>query len=277
MPMDVNPLSALSTEPRGGERLGLTLPPGSFVTETHSGPWPEPLLWVADGIAGTAAWAQCAPARGGGGLQPVLLEDDAGVAGWWNTELDPGMMSVPDDHDAEGVLRESWHAAVADTEENEDDEGEGETIAPYSSDWPGLAPRGYAAADPDAIAAEVAAGLVEHRLSSPRLALAPAVRSADLPAAIGWTGPLNHENDVARLCAVLRSWEDRFGVRVIALSYDRLDLSVAAPPQTVEEALAVAVEHFAFCPDNIWQGYETLRLYAEEALVGNSHWTFWWD
>ncbi|MGW4444511.1 DUF4253 domain-containing protein [Streptomyces sp. NPDC004682] len=109
------------------------------------------------------------------------------------------------------------------------------------------------------------------------LALVPAARSADLAAAIGWTGPVGDEDDAARLCAVLRSWEDRFGVRLIALSHDRLDLSVAAPPQTVEDALAVAVEHFAFCPDNVWQGYETLRLYAEEALVGSRHWTFWWD
>ncbi|MGW4303581.1 DUF4253 domain-containing protein [Streptomyces sp. NPDC004646] len=198
-------------------------------------------------------------------------------ADWWNTELSPGRMSVPGDHDGEDVLKELWHAAVADTEENEDNEDAGETIAPFTGDWPGLAPRQLAAADPDAIAAEVAASLVEHRLSSPRLALAPAARSADLAAAIGWTGPVGDEDDAARLCAVLRSWEDRFGVRLIALSHDRLDLSVAAPPQTVEDALAVAVEHFAFCPDNVWQGYETLRLYAEEALVGSRHWTFWWD
>jgi hypothetical protein len=276
MPMNANPLSALSTEP-SGETLGLGLPPGSLVTEAHSGQWPEPLLWVADGIAAPAAWAQYAPTRDVVGLRPLLLEDDARIAGWWNSELDPGMMSAPGDHDAEAVLREFWHAAVADTEENEEDEDEGETIAPYSSNWPGLAERRPTVADPDTTAAEVAAGLVEHRLSSSRLALAPAVCSADIPAVIGWTGPLNHENDVARLCAVLRSWEDRFGVRVVALSHDRLDLSVAAPPQTVEEALAVAVEHFAFCPDNIWQGHETLRLYAEEALVGNTHWTFWWD
>jgi hypothetical protein len=83
---------------------------------------------------------------------------------------------------------------------------------------------------------------------------------------------------VARLCAALRSWEDRFRVRVIALSYARLDLSVAAPPQTPGEALAVAAEHFAFCPDNIWRGWiETIHLYAKEALVGNTHWTSWWD
>ncbi|MBT2448697.1 DUF4253 domain-containing protein [Streptomyces sp. ISL-43] len=44
----------------------------------------------------------------------------------------------------------------------------------------------------------------------------------------------------------------------------------------MEEALAVAAEHFAFCPDNIRQDHET-GLNAEEALVGSAHRTFWWD
>ncbi|MFC9499264.1 DUF4253 domain-containing protein [Streptomyces sp. NPDC056982] len=118
---------------------------------------------------------------------------------------------------------------------------------------------------------------VDGLCGAPVLALVPVGRAADLPAAIDWSGPVNYENDVARLCAILRSWDDRFGVQVVALSYARLDLSVAAPPQTLDTALAVAAEHFAFCPDNIWQGYETIRLYAEEGLVGNTRWTFWWD
>jgi hypothetical protein len=40
----------------------------------------------------------------------------------------------------------------------------------------------------------------------------------------------------------------------------------------------VAAEHFAFCPDNIWQGWRPFTLvgYAER-LVGAAAWTFWWD
>ncbi|CAL9520108.1 DUF4253 domain-containing protein [Streptomyces sp. enrichment culture] len=53
-------------------------------------------------------------------------------------------------------------------------------------------------------------------------------------------------------------WEDRFGVRVITLGRE-LPLSVAAPPPTPAQAREVAVEHFAFCPDNL-----LLR-------------SFWWD
>src|SRR5262249_20594856 len=115
------------------------------------------------------------------------------------------------------------------------------------------------------------------RLKDPRLALVPARRSADIPAAMGWSGPLNYENDVARLCTVLRSWEDRFGIRVVALTFDTLTLSVAAPPATQAAAEAGAAEPFAFCPDNITQtGPAPLRAYATD-LIGEPVWSFWWD
>ncbi|MGX1368278.1 hypothetical protein RKD19_003637 [Streptomyces canus] len=135
-------------------------------------------------------------------------------------------------------------------------------------------------ADPDIRAAETADALLDEGswFKDPRLALVPARRSADIPAAIGWTGPMNYEDDTARICAILRDWEDRFGIRVIALTFDQLVLSVAAPPTTKDAAEAVAAEHFAFCPDNITQGdHETLAAYAEHAVRGRRVWSFWWD
>ncbi|CAM5351347.1 DUF4253 domain-containing protein [Streptomyces avidinii] len=54
-------------------------------------------------------------------------------------------------------------------------------------------------------------------------------------------------------------------------------MSVAAPPRTVVRRLPVAAEHFAFCPDNIWQGFGSIRTYADEAVTGSGHWGFWWD
>ncbi len=103
-------------------------------------------------------------------------------------------------------------------------------------------------------------------------------RSADIPAAIGWTGPADHEDDVARLCAILRSWEDRFGIRIVALTFDQLVLSVAALPTTPPEAGAVAAEHLAFCPHTIRRGYgDDLRAYAEKELSGQHLWAFRWD
>ncbi|KUO14477.1 DUF4253 domain-containing protein [Streptomyces dysideae] len=261
-----NPLPKLTTDPTGSA-LGLHLPPGSLVDATVDGPWHEPLLWLADDMAAPGNWAALEAARRNAGLLPVVLEvgDRHGGPDVW--DLLPGDMSYPGDHDAEEVLADLWDECAADDEE-----------------WPGLAdtPASTSASDdPDTVAAEIADTLLEAGggpLKDPRLALVPARRSADIPAAIGWTGPANHENDTARLCAVLRSWEERFGIRVVALGFDHLLVSVAVPPTTLAEAEAVAAEHFAFCPDNILQSSDpTLHAYAERRLLNQPAWHFWWD
>ncbi|MER5931244.1 DUF4253 domain-containing protein [Streptomyces sp. NPDC002054] len=260
------------------------LPSGSPIVQDGT-----PLLWLSDGPPGPGSWALSRrPGAVPAGLLPVLLHDTHGPERWWEERLYPARMSDPDDHHVEVVLREYWEAVVPDEEEDEDPEGEGaELIAPFGRSWAGLAAPGVPSADaadaadgaagPEAVAAGTAEALLaEGRLRNPRLGLVPADRSADIPAAIGWTGPTNHENDTARISAVLRSWEERYGARVVALGYDVLELSVAAPPRTSAEALAVAAEHFAFCPDLVWQGAGSLREYAQE-LPGTGEWTFWWD
>ncbi len=76
----------------------------------------------------------------------------------------------------------------------------------------------------------------------------------------------------------MRGWEQRFGARVVAVGPAALHPSVAEPPTTAEEALLVAAEHFAFCPDNVWQSSHpyALTAYAEQ-LSGTHCWEFWWD
>ena len=263
-----NPLPKLAS-------LGLRLPPGGLVLATDDGPWHEPLLWLADGRAAPGDWAALRRTAPSVGLLPVVLDVGAGHGGPELWELMPGEMSYPGDHDAEDVLAEFWD------EYAEDD-----------ADWPGLAGTDPAGDDdtdleptsPPESAESVASDVVDSLLDGggplkdPRLALVPARRSADIPTAIGWTGPANHENDTGRLSAVLRSWEDRFGIRVVALGFDTLLVSVAAPPTTLAEAEALAAEHFAFCPDNIWQGSDTtLTAYAAHQLLNQPAWHFWWD
>ncbi|MFF6830084.1 DUF4253 domain-containing protein [Streptomyces longwoodensis] len=258
-----NPLPALATDP-SGRSLGLRLPPGRLIDVTEDGPWHEPLLWHADKSAAPGTWSALGGPAARAGLLPVLVDlggSQGGPEGW---ELMPGEVSYPGDHDPDEVLAEYWEECAAEDEP-----------------WPGLGEsRPGATATPDVRAAEVADGLSAECPSwfkDPHLALVSARRSADIPAAVGWTGPLNHESDVARLCAVLRTWEDRFGLRVVGLGFDVLVASLAAPPATLTEAEQVAAEHFAFCPDNVWQsGPGTLDAYAK-GLVGEHAWTFWWD
>ncbi|MFJ2936436.1 DUF4253 domain-containing protein [Streptomyces sp. NPDC087219] len=258
MAMIPNQLPRLAADPTG-RSLGLDLPPGAV-----TGPADSPYIWSGHSAAGPSAWGALRPAARTAGLLPVLLGGDWGLDRW---ELMPEEMSDPADHEAEEVLSEFWDANAP------------EEIA-GGAGWPGLAPAQPCDTDPDEAAAVVAEMLTEPGfwLEDARPALVPARRSADIPAVIGWTGPLNHENDVARLCAVLRSWEDRFGARVVALTFDQLVVSVAAPPQTPEEAEALAAEHFAFCPDNVDQGpHGGLRQYARTGLLDSPVWTFWWD
>ncbi|MEU9858718.1 DUF4253 domain-containing protein [Streptomyces sp. NPDC047974] len=286
MAMIPNQLPRLASDP-SGRSLGLDLPPGAL-----TGPADDPYLWAGHGPAGPGAWAALRPAARTAGLLPVLLGGDRGPEEW---DLEPEMTSDPAEHDAEDVLAGFWED-YADSEVPEEERdprvtavveelfgeqpGYAELLAPFAAGWPGLGPALPPRTDPDRAAAGLAGTLTAPGswLADARPALVRARRSADIPAAIGWTGPLNHEDDVARLSAVLRSWEDRFGARVVALTSDQLVVSVAAPPRTAEEAEAVAAEHFAFCPDVVTQGdHDTLRAYAREALVDAPAWSFWWD
>ncbi|MFE9632838.1 DUF4253 domain-containing protein [Streptomyces sp. NPDC006463] len=281
-PQAHHPLSVLAEDPQG-RCLGLELPPGTVIDAPGRRRWgkaAEPLVWVSDEAVGVGALAAYRnPALAAAGLQAVLFQDRPGLERWWQErEFSPERMSDPDDHHVEPVLRDFWAAVVPDPEEGE--EGE-ELIAPFGRDWPGLAEPGAAGPDgpdPEAAACALADELIEDgALPAPRLALVPAGRPADVPTAMGWCGPTNHENDTALVSAVLRSWEDRFGARVVALGFDELHVSVAAPPRTLVRSLPVAAEHFAFAPDNIWQGSGTLRAYTDEAVTGAAHWGFWWD
>lgn len=262
-----NPLPKLASDP-SGRSLGLQLPPGRLLDTTIDGPWHEPLLWRADVPAGPGGWAALGAPAGRAGLLPVLVDLGSGQGGPEDWELAPDQTSYPGDHDAEDVLAELWEAYDAGGAD-----GEG------GAEWPGLADAPKLVADPDTRAAEVADTLTEGLpwLRRPHLALVPARRSADIPAALGWSGPVDHEEDVARLCAVLRSWEDRFGIRVVALGHDHLAVSVAAPPAGPAEAEALTAEHYAFCPYTVLpDDGATLESYAR-GLIGERLWHFWWD
>ncbi|GHH20494.1 hypothetical protein GCM10018780_66980 [Streptomyces lanatus] len=256
-----NPLPRLAS-------LGLHLPPGGLVAATDQGPWHEPLLWLADDRATSEGWAEFRRTAPPVGLIPVVIDVGAGHDGPELWELMPGEMSYPGDHDPEEVLEDLW-----------------DELAQEDADWPGLAAAGDAegtgaAEDPESVADDIVDSLLADGspLKDPRLALVPARRSADIPAAIGWSGPVNHEDDTGRLSAVLRSWEDRFGIRVVTLGFDTLLVSVGNPPTTLAEAEALAAEHLAFCPDNLWQSSDsTIAAYAENQLLNQPAWYFWWD
>ncbi|MEQ1756253.1 MAG: DUF4253 domain-containing protein [Micropepsaceae bacterium] len=87
----------------------------------------------------------------------------------------------------------------------------------------------------------------------------------------GWNEcPQPHEH-----IAAFRRWRDRFGLELVAMSSDTLELRPARHPQTREDALALALEQYEFCPDLVDQGGPLEELAA--GLLAGNWWYFWWD
>lgn len=253
---------------------GVSLPAGLHVFPTEaSPPRSRPVLWVSTQPhrSLSAVLPKLYSAFPTTGLWPLALQSLRGVdeRPWVCGELDPGPCSAPDRFEALPVLSEWWvkHFPAG------DDPGEHEEflalVAPFQSTFPGLAPHGKKPA------AEGSPPEVANALEG-RLGLVPTRRPADIPALIGWMGPLNWFSDMAPLSCVLRSWEERFDAFLVGMGFDTISLAVGRPPRSLADALPIAAEHFAACSDNILQGVGTVQEYAEE-LVGAPCWTFWWD
>jgi hypothetical protein len=92
---------------------------------------------------------------------------------------------------------------------------------------------------------------------------------------LGWQGACNSRTSV-EIAAVLRSWEDRFGARLLEVGLDDIRLLVAWPPQTLEASWQLTAEHFAFSDEAGRMGLRGVTQIAP-ALVNNPFWDFWWD
>ena len=284
-----SPPYEVPTLPRDGpfDIEGIRLPTGRRLDGNPSMAPPgiemitAPVVWVTD-----ASVAECGhllyrlrEPLAKTGLTPVLLAsmeaDD--TRPWDSRELSPTDPRRVDYFDVDQVLADMWRESV-----NEEDEGSLAPIEPFGLDFPGLA------AAP-VIKAPSAFGRLFSQVSDPsddrpqlsslpprRIGIVAANRAADVITALGWIGGANVHQDPALMSAVLRSWEDRWAARVIEIGFDTLTLTVGIPPRDRQTALALAAEHFAFCPDNIWQGADTLVAYAE-SIQGRRHWAFWWD
>lgn len=187
---------------------------------------------------------------------PVWISDDGLQSMQFPDDVERAVAAV-DHHVAADVLGKQWPGAWLSAD-------------PFGDEFPGLA----APPQPDGDPIDAAVALAPRRA---HLALVPVTRPADVLPAIGWLGPCNYYSlDLGELASVLRSWEDRFGALLVEVGRSTLQVSVATPPWTEQQCLAVAAEHFAFCCDVDGEDPRPLRQYAA-SLRGNREWRFWWD
>jgi hypothetical protein len=231
-----------------------------------------PVAWVSGRALGCGRiWADLAGESAGSGLQPFLLSGmDGGTGRPWDTGeavSEPEDTRAIDSMDAAQVL-DGWWWAPSEEELAEDEELR-EMFAPFGERFPGLAPAVEEELDPELMRRAV----VQYTRVA-RIGLVPAARPADILPRLGWAGAANNRT-ASELAVVLRSWEDRFGARLLEVGFDDIRLLVSRPPQTLRAARPIAAEHFAFS-DEAHKGPRHVGEIAR-ALVNNPFWDFWWD
>jgi hypothetical protein len=242
----------------------------------------KPVAWISNRNVPNpgSMWADLSEQSGETGLQPFLLGFLESLMDYppgdrthpwadpgrpWDTgEVgDPVDTAVIDSADPAALLSDQWYW----------DEEEWEALtpmyAPFGARFPGLASATTTEIDP-----ELRRRALHQYTRNARIGLVPADRPADVLARLGWEGAVNSRL-TADITAVLRSWEDRFGARLLEVGFDHIRLLVSRPPRTLEEALPIAAEHVVFS-DKAHAECEYVSQIAA-AIVDNPFWDFWWD
>jgi hypothetical protein len=267
--------------PDEGElRIGsVTLPAGKLITGNGKG---DHVAWATvDPVPESGqVWAALSELHPQTGLVPIQLD---GLGGDTRRPWDSGEFVPPEDPrgadsvDVGAMLENLWRGSVwADV----DDPEEMERWAPFTLDWPGLASPERTPLTP----AErrhaldvVLPGIRRAHRATPaaRIGLVAADRPADVLAVIGWEPLYPRGESLLPLTAVLRSWEDRFGARVIDVGFADLRLLVERPPRTLEAAQRLAAEQVVLADDCIDGARDIPDIAAR--LLNGPVWTFWWD
>ena len=87
----------------------------------------------------------------------------------------------------------------------------------------------------------------------------------------GWNEcPCNEEQ-----MAVAKYWYEKYGAVPAVMTRDVLEYDLPAPVRH-EDAMALALEQYAFCPDIVDQGCGSVG-YLADTLAKSTKWYFWWD
>lgn len=87
----------------------------------------------------------------------------------------------------------------------------------------------------------------------------------------GW----NECPDTPGLMAASRHWYEKYGAVPAVMTHDVLQFAVPAPVER-SQAMPLALEQYAWCPDIVDQGCGTVGALAD-TLTKSTVWFFWWD
>lgn len=189
---------------------------------------------------------------------------------------DDGEFSEPEDISGLGLIdsarvqQDLWEGEAPSQEELAEDEDARVMFAPFSHEFPGLAPACHEELPDDKIESAL------RKLWPSRIGLAAAERPADVLPLIGWDGNCNWGTGTLPLAAVLRSWEDRFGARLLRIGFATISVLATRPPRDLRSAQLLAAEHVVFCDECAGLGMREISSLTKY-LLASPVWTFWWD
>ncbi len=250
VPDDTEPPAQVSLPGDGPATVGgIDLPAGKVLLGND-----QRLAWITDeAVPGAAAvWKALYDVRAQTGLYPVLLYDDGEPAGW---ELDRFFPNQPNELDNLALTEVYTNAA--------------ELYLDTPRTFNGLAPASSGPEDAAAADALVAT------LADTRILLVESPRGADALSSMGWTGNATYDSTEA-IAVAIRSWEDRFGARVVAVGPSSVVMSVARPPATSAESAPLSEELVLIDPDLETPGPPVNVVQLGDALIAQHLWTLWW-
>ena len=112
------------------------------------------------------------------------------------------------------------------------------------------------------------------------VALVPVGRPADVPChmsweSLGWQYMTHKLSGYVYASVMLRSWEDRFGARLLTLGQDTMVVVVERRPGNRSDAIGLACELSSFAPES-QMAEDSLDDFADY-LLDAAVWEFWWD
>ncbi|MFE3224803.1 DUF4253 domain-containing protein [Nocardia sp. NPDC059228] len=235
--------------------LGVQVPPLTPAGRTVAGR----AIWVGEvetGYPAADAWERVRGAYSRTGLWPVLIEERT-LEGLENFDPDDRGIELAEP-DGRAWLERAWAQVVT----------EGVDSIPRS-------PRVLTAADLDHDGFGWADAWAVLDDDTEYLALVPAPQPWLVPHLLNWWGACNYDLDGSDHAAMLRRWAGHWGAELMGMGLGTIALRVGNPPQNDEEALAVSLERFLYCSDQVHQGVGTLDELKPHAAA--PLWWFWWD
>jgi hypothetical protein len=93
-------------------------------------------------------------------------------------------------------------------------------------------------------------------------------------------GNWNDVTDAAHMAALFKYWEEKYGAEFCFMARNgNFGFRVARPPQTMEDAMLLAIEHHIFCAYSLYDSNDGVNGMKDMVhfLLGNRGWHFWFD